>query len=545
MNGNRRLYRTCLIIICCLVGGFCAYTQPPQKVNSNYQFKSVGADSGGVRLPKYTALPGLPNLSYIDTGAIAYRKTDSTWWGWTGNVWKQIGAGGTTGFQQTMTNNRNLSNSDSVLMNTFDLYFKNGKVKADSIELPQTTSSGKGVLYQNGQRLISSYDPSATGNGGFNLFIGRNAGSLSIPPAGNDSGSLNIGIGKDVFNSITSAHENSVVGNEALSPCTNCLGNAGIGETILSHCTTCIDNIAVGAHALNLLTTGNNNVALGYRNQEFNLTGNDNVSSGWWSLKALTTGSFNIAFGTHAGWSITNGQANVFAGYNSGSSGNFNFNTGIGYGTLNAVVDGDNNTAVGVEAGDNAGATHDNQNAYFGGQSGRDATAVGTLVNAGAFGYHARVAVSNAIAIGDVGISTVIGAVAPCATCALDVPSSTRGFAPPRMTTTQKLAIASPVEGLRVYDLTLHNNSTYNGSAWLDQKRIISNSFSQVGTATTVFTVTIGSTLPSAVYQVNLTATAALSAAAYYVTNKTTTTFDVTYLAGLTGTVTFDWSLYQ
>lgn len=68
-------------------------------------------------------------------------------------------------------------------------------------------------------------------------------------------------------------------------------------------------------------------------------------------------------------------------------------------------------------------------------------------------------------------------------------------------------------------------------------------SFSQVGTATTVFTVTFGGTQANSTYKVCVTPTVLLSAAVFYVTNKTTTTFDVTYLAGLTGTVTFDWVL--
>lgn len=66
-------------------------------------------------------------------------------------------------------------------------------------------------------------------------------------------------------------------------------------------------------------------------------------------------------------------------------------------------------------------------------------------------------------------------------------------------------------------------------------------SFSGAGTATTVFTVTFGNTQANTSYKVLVTPTSALSAALFYVTNKTTTTFDVTYLAGLTGTVTFDW----
>lgn len=83
-----------------------------------------------------------------------------------------------------------------------------------------------------------------------------------------------------------------------------------------------------------------------------------------------------------------------------------------------------------------------------------------------------------------------------------------------------------------------------NGTSWIiTVSRSYAGSISQSGTATTVFTVTIGTTLASNTYKVAVTPTSSLSAAFYYVTNKTTTTFDVTYLTGLTGTVTFDWIL--
>jgi len=51
-------------------------------------------------------------------------------------------------------------------------------------------------------------------------------------------------------------------------------------------------------------------------------------------------------------------------------------------------------------------------------------------------------------------------------TSILTLNTTTRGFLPPRMTTTQKNAISSPSEGLIVYDLTLHKLCVYNGSAW-------------------------------------------------------------------------------
>jgi hypothetical protein len=53
------------------------------------------------------------------------------------------------------------------------------------------------------------------------------------------------------------------------------------------------------------------------------------------------------------------------------------------------------------------------------------------------------------------------------ASAILDVTSTTKGFLPPRMTTTQKNAIASPAAGLMVYDTTLNVISFYNGTIWL------------------------------------------------------------------------------
>jgi hypothetical protein len=52
------------------------------------------------------------------------------------------------------------------------------------------------------------------------------------------------------------------------------------------------------------------------------------------------------------------------------------------------------------------------------------------------------------------------------ASAKLSVTSTTQGFLPPRMTTTQKNAISSPASGLMVYDNTLGKYNYYNGSSW-------------------------------------------------------------------------------
>jgi hypothetical protein len=54
------------------------------------------------------------------------------------------------------------------------------------------------------------------------------------------------------------------------------------------------------------------------------------------------------------------------------------------------------------------------------------------------------------------------------ATAILQADSTTKGFLPPRMTTTQKNAIASPAAGLVVYDSITNKLCCYNGSTWND-----------------------------------------------------------------------------
>jgi len=60
------------------------------------------------------------------------------------------------------------------------------------------------------------------------------------------------------------------------------------------------------------------------------------------------------------------------------------------------------------------------------------------------------------------------GSVAGVTSSCFNIDSTTRGFLPPRMTTTQKNAIATPASGLIVYDSTTNKLCCYNGSTWND-----------------------------------------------------------------------------
>lgn len=65
------------------------------------------------------------------------------------------------------------------------------------------------------------------------------------------------------------------------------------------------------------------------------------------------------------------------------------------------------------------------------------------------------------------GVFTV-GSTSSVASAAMNIDSTTKGFLPPRMTTTQKNAISTPAAGLIVYDTTTNKACCYDGSTWND-----------------------------------------------------------------------------
>lgn len=59
-----------------------------------------------------------------------------------------------------------------------------------------------------------------------------------------------------------------------------------------------------------------------------------------------------------------------------------------------------------------------------------------------------------------------MGTSTPNASAVLDLTSTTKAFLPPRMTTAQRDLIASPIEGMLVFNLTTHVLNYYTGAAW-------------------------------------------------------------------------------
>jgi hypothetical protein len=65
----------------------------------------------------------------------------------------------------------------------------------------------------------------------------------------------------------------------------------------------------------------------------------------------------------------------------------------------------------------------------------------------------------------------------PANSAMLDVKSTSKGFLPPRMTTSQRDLINSPVAGLTIYNTTKNCNETYNGSSWVSNAHYIGESY--------------------------------------------------------------------
>jgi trimeric autotransporter adhesin len=168
----------------------------------------------------------------------------------------------------------------------------------------------------------------------------------------------------------------------------------------------------------------------------------------------------NTAFGFQALISNGTGSANTSVGYQTlASVVGGNSNTGLGSSALRDVISGGQNTAVGQAA---LLVTSGNNNTALGFFAGSANTSGTNNIFIGYQTAGISATESNRTWIGNatttttwLGGSLLLGTTTDAASSILTVESTTKGFLPPRMTTTQKNAIASPAAGLVVFDVTL------------------------------------------------------------------------------------------
>jgi hypothetical protein len=107
------------------------------------------------------------------------------------------------------------------------------------------------------------------------------------------------------------------------------------------------------------------------------------------------------------------------------------------------IGDGTNNAYAGIEGGD----------------AKLISTGHGVALRTDGGGWSDKLYVTNA---GNVGIGTT----SPNAAAILHLNSTTKGFLPPQMTTTQRDAISSPPEGLLIWNTTTKALNVYDGTSW-------------------------------------------------------------------------------
>jgi hypothetical protein len=428
-----------------------------------------------------------------------------------------------------------------------------------------------------------------TGTG--SVFVGQAAGGM-ITSAG-----TNVGVGQDALFFDLTGGGNTAVGQLA---CAGCLlvNNTAVGVQALRNSTggNSANQVAVGANALSTCTTCFMNDAVGYLGLTGLIDGQWNSAHGEQALQQLKHGNHNFAGG---GLALNQGTllddcVAVGFGSNSGAGQTFHVQQSTTVGSLAADLNfqGWPYDVFGYES-----VQDDSTGQYLSVFGHRNLTRAGSDTLVAIFGddnlsgpspvtgfdrknVDVRIlgdsnldnfAGTLAASVQHIGI-TIIGSKVQDNTDTsrsnvTEVSSnhkltrnnyanfgdSTKVISMGRegMTTAQFNARFPTTNLLRTGDFYYNQDSAaytqYDSAAnyFYKWRKVITGSFSQSVVAVTTLTVTLPVSIPAANYVVSVTPTAALTATNYYVSAKGTSSFNVTFISALTGTVMFDWSVTQ
>jgi hypothetical protein len=310
-------------------------------------------------------------------------------------------------------------------------------------------------------------EPVSIGN---SVFVGKDAGIVD-----DLTDNRNIFIGFEAGFSNTSGANNLFMGYQAGRVTTGTSNNFFLG------------NLS------GLNNTGSNNVFIGYQTGQNNTTGTSNIFIGTNAGFSNTTASENVNIGFQAGVLSTTGSNNVNIGYHAGRN-NLTQSKNTNIGSYSGVDNkGLNNTIIGAFAG-NAQRNSSN-NVFVGSDAGRyiisgaaDTLETGSIfigsdsrslnysqINQIVIGTGGRGLGSNTTRIGNSSTtqthldgSLTLGDATLEASAVLDISSTTRGVLFPRMTTTQRDLIATPADGLVIYNTTDNKLQVRAAGVWVD-----------------------------------------------------------------------------
>lgn len=567
------VFRIWITSLAALIGLSAFAQNPPQKVNANYQFKSVGGDSGGVRIPKYSVLPTSPTRAYVDSGAIAYRKSDSSVWYWTGTEWLPIaGSGAAPSWQQTLNVGRNGDTAHIQAPNyepasgdtayfqgdsktappgyyTTDSFHMWARMTAGMLVKPFVDYAVSGRSLIRDSATIFSQMPNTSPYSVYCVNIGINdlitdtvtrlrfisCYALLIQKVKTHLSGVQICTeGIDAYNGLVNA-DSLVAWNNSIDSMSIALGvqffNIYTITSVTGGATYTLDNLhgqndwnyieAVNtsnlllqpllARSQTLVVNGQaalQNVFLGatgtYNHLTFRPTfplgyndsgslvrfGPNDVAMlnppmpqvGGWKT-ALPDTAFEVDINGTANWYV-NGGGHLTVRVVSDNAYMYAYdpNTDIGvplwiqlagsytiFGTGGAPA---NPTNVGIFDGNQsivgAGLVATGENTYNGAPGIQIFYVPGNWGKIDAYDFSTTPGTPLNLTMQDIGGQLSVGDTVTHPSAKFVVTSTSQGVMFPRMSTTQKLAIASPEAGVQVYDLTLNQMSYYNGTTWIN-----------------------------------------------------------------------------
>ena len=206
----------------------------------------------------------------------------------------------------------------------------------------------------------------------------------------------NLGLGKDVFEDLSSGQYNIALGYEVMKQLSNGSYHIGIGYKAMSNIGQSggSGSVAIGKNAMLNATSGGQQIAIGEDAMGAGGTnaGTQNVAIGWEAGKVINNADYNNFIGSRAGKANTSGSRNIAFGTNAYDAADTESdNISIGYDALGgAVAGGEYNTAIGNYSLDSL--TSADRNIAIGYQAG---TAVTTGGNHVMIGHTAGAAITN------------------------------------------------------------------------------------------------------------------------------------------------------
>ena len=221
------------------------------------------------------------------------------------------------------------------------------------------------------------------------------------------------------------------------------------------------------------------------------------------------------------------------------STGNVGINTLTGTAKLQVVGSGSTSATTSLLVQNSAGTTaffvrddnviEFNNNTLFNVGSIRAGSTVTGFINSSGNAFTVM-RTNNSTGNATFDYSVAIGTTSsPVASAGLEVVSTTQGFLPPRMTTAEKNAIASPATGLQVFDSTINATCEYNGTGW----RVVSAGAQSIAASTAATTVNMSS---GNVQNITLTASTTLT-----LSSATVGTYIMKLIQGGSGSYTVTW----